>query len=182
MHPEDMEKTTFITMEGTFFYKVMLFWLKNARVTYQKAMVTLFHDMMNKEIEVYVDDMIAKSRIEKEHLKLNPAKCIFEATSGKLLRFVVSKKRIGIDLDKAKAIQELPPPCTQKEVRVFLGRLSYIAWFISQLIEKLDPIFHLLKKHSPSVWDEECQKTFDKVKHYLSNAPVLIPLSPDCTW
>ena len=56
-----MEKTTFVTMWGTFCYKVMPFGLKIARATYQKAMVTLFHDMMHKEIEVYVDNMIAKS-------------------------------------------------------------------------------------------------------------------------
>ncbi|KAA3465100.1 RNA-directed DNA polymerase-like protein [Gossypium australe] len=56
MHLEDMEKTTIVTMWGTFCYKVMPFGLKNARVTYQRAMVILFHDMMLKEIEVYVDE------------------------------------------------------------------------------------------------------------------------------
>ncbi|KAA3478108.1 RNA-directed DNA polymerase (Reverse transcriptase), Ribonuclease H-like protein [Gossypium australe] len=132
MLPEDMEKTTFVTMWGTFCYKVMPFGLKNAGATYQRAMVTLFHDMMHKEIEVYVDDMIAKSRTEKEHvqilrklflrlrkfqLKLNPAKCTFGVRSGKLLGFVVSEKGIEIDPDKVRAIQELSPPHTQKEVR-----------------------------------------------------------------
>ncbi|KAK5776078.1 hypothetical protein PVK06_044037 [Gossypium arboreum] len=68
MASEDMEKTTFVTMWGIFCYKVMPFGLKNAGATYQRAMVTLFHDMMHKEIEVYVDDMIAKSRGEEEHV------------------------------------------------------------------------------------------------------------------
>ena len=58
---ENREKTIFVIMWGTFCYKVMPFDLKNARATYQKAMVTLFHNMMHKEIEVYVDDLIAKS-------------------------------------------------------------------------------------------------------------------------
>ncbi len=131
MHPEDMRKTTFITLWGTFCYKVMPFGLKNAGATYQRAMVTLFHDMMHKEIEIYVDDMIAKSRTEEDHLrvlrklflrlrkfqlKLNPAKCIFGARSGKLLGFIVSRKGIESDLDKVKAIRDLPPPSTQKEV------------------------------------------------------------------
>ncbi|KAG8485418.1 hypothetical protein CXB51_021129 [Gossypium anomalum] len=57
MAPEDMEKTTFVTMWGTFCYKVMPFGLKNTGVTYQRAIVKLFHDMMHKEIEVYVDDI-----------------------------------------------------------------------------------------------------------------------------
>ena len=61
MASEDMEKTMFVTLWGTFCYKVMSFGLKNTEATYQRAMVALFHDMMHKEIEVYVDDMIAKS-------------------------------------------------------------------------------------------------------------------------
>ncbi|XP_039029195.1 LOW QUALITY PROTEIN: uncharacterized protein LOC120163293 [Hibiscus syriacus] len=194
MNPEDMEKTTFITMWGTFCYKVMPFGLKNAGATYQRAMVTLFHDMMHKEIEVYVDDMIAKSRTEEEHiqnlrklfqrlrryqLKLNPAKCIFGVTSGKLLGFVVSKKGIEIDPDKVKAIQDLPPPNTKKEVRGFLGRLNYISRFISQLTDKCDPVFKLLRKNNPEVWNEECQETLDIIKKYLSNPPILVSPIPD---
>jgi len=68
MAPKDMKKTMFVTLWGTFCYKVMSFGLKNAEVTYQWAMVTLFHDMMHREIEVYLDDMIAKSKTEEEHL------------------------------------------------------------------------------------------------------------------
>ncbi|KAA3462431.1 RNA-directed DNA polymerase (Reverse transcriptase), Ribonuclease H [Gossypium australe] len=171
MHPEDIGKTTFVTMWGTFCYKVMPFGLKHAGATYQRVMVTLFHDMMHKEIEVYIDDMIGKSKTEKEHvlvlrnlflrlrkfqLKLNPAKCTFGARWGKLLEFVVSEKGIEIELDKVKAIQQLLTPRTQKEVLGFLERLNYIVRFISQLTEKCNPIFRLLKKHNPGVWDEEC--------------------------
>ena len=109
----------------------MPFGLKNARATYQRAMVTLFHDMVHKEIEVYMDDLIAKSqkdenhvenlrklfkRLKKFQLKLNLAKCTFGVTSGKLLGFIVSRKGIEVDPDKVKAIQNLPPPCTQKDV------------------------------------------------------------------
>ena len=109
----------------------MPFGLKNVEATYQRAMVMLFHDMMHKEIEVYVDDLIAKSREGESHvknlrklferlrkfqLKLNPAKCTFGATSGKLLVFIVSIKGIEVDPDKIKVIQNLPPSCTQKEV------------------------------------------------------------------
>lgn len=68
MAPEDMEKTMFITPWGTFFYKVMPFGLKNAGLAYQRVMVTIFHDMVHKEIEVYVNDMIVKSQSEKDHM------------------------------------------------------------------------------------------------------------------
>ena len=70
-------------------------------------------------------------RLRKFQLKLNPAKCTFGATSGKLLGFIVSERGIEVDPDKIKAIQELPPPRTQKEVKGFLGRLNYIARFIA---------------------------------------------------
>ena len=69
MASEDREKSIFVTMWGTFCYKVMPFGLKNARATYQRAMVTLFHNMMHKEIEVYVDDLIAKSREDESHVE-----------------------------------------------------------------------------------------------------------------
>ena len=130
MAPDDMEKTTFVTIWGTFCYKVMPFGLKNVGATYQRAMVTLFHDMMYKKIEVYVDDMIAKSRkgdshaenlkklferLRKFQLKLNPSKCTFGVTSGKLLGFVVSDRGIEVDPDKIKAIQNLSIPKTQKK-------------------------------------------------------------------
>ena len=68
MAPDDLEKTTFLTMWGTFCYKVMPFRLKIARATYQRAMVTLFHGIIHKEIKVYVDDMIAKSREGESHV------------------------------------------------------------------------------------------------------------------
>ena len=109
MAPEDMEKTTFVTQWGTFCYKVMPFGLKNAGATYQRAMVTLFHDMIHLEIEVYVGDMIARSQTEEEHidhlqklfdrlktykLRLNPNKFTFGVRSGKPLGFIVSDKGI----------------------------------------------------------------------------------------
>ncbi|PKI68229.1 hypothetical protein CRG98_011365, partial [Punica granatum] len=176
MAEEDKVKTMFIMMWGTFYYKVMPFSLKNAGATYQRAMVTLFHDMMHKEIEVYVDDMIAKSKegddylvnlkqlfehIKKYKLRLNLTKCTFGVKSGKLLGFVVSEKGIEVDPDKVKAIGELPPLSTVREVRSFLGRLNYIARFIANLMDKGEPLFLLLRKNAAIEWDDECQKAFD---------------------
>ena len=65
---ENMEKTSFITKWGTYCYRVMPFGLKNARATYQRAATTLFHDMMHRDVEVYVDDMIVKSQDRSNHL------------------------------------------------------------------------------------------------------------------
>lgn len=178
---DDKEKTCFITLWGTFCYKVMPFGLKNAGATYQRAMVTLFHDLMHKEMEVYVDDMIVKSRSDEDHirilekvfkrlrkyqLKLNPTKCTFGITSGKLLGFIVSQRGIEIDPDKVRAIEEMPIPRSEREVRGFLGRLNYRARFISQLTRTCEPIFRFLRKNNPDKWNDKCQGAFDKIKEY----------------
>jgi len=193
MEPEDMEKTTFITLWGTFCYKAMSFGLKNAGGTYQRAMVTLFHDMMHKEIEVYVDDMIAKSESEEEHLvnlkklferlrkyklRLNPSECTFGVKSGKLLGFIVSQRGIEVDPEKVRVILEMPHPCTEKQVRGFLGILNYIARFISQLTATCEPIFKLLRKNQVVEWNEDCYNAFDKIKEYLKEPPILRPSVP----
>ncbi|RVW12040.1 Transposon Ty3-G Gag-Pol polyprotein [Vitis vinifera] len=138
MAPEDMEKTSFITEWGTYCYRVMPFGLKNAGATYQRAATTLFHDMMHRDVEVYVDDMIVKSRDRSDHLaalerfferirqfrlRLNPKKCTFGVTSGKLLGYMVSERGIEVDPDKIRAILDMPAPRTEREVRGFLGRL-----------------------------------------------------------
>ena len=134
--PDDITKTTFITEWGIYCYTVMAFGLKNARVTYQRMATFLLHDMMHNEVEVYVDDMIVKSkdrgshainlrkffeRIKEYRLRLNPQKCTFGVTAGKLLGFLVSNRGIKIDPSKVKAILEMPPPKSEKEIRGFLG-------------------------------------------------------------
>ncbi|KAL0543834.1 hypothetical protein IC582_018939 [Cucumis melo] len=193
MAEEDREKTTFITLWETFCYKVMSFCLKNAGATYQRAMVTLFHDMMHKEIEVYVDGMIAKSktneyhtitlqklfdRLRKYQLKLNPSKCTFGVTLGKLLGFIVNKEGIKVDPDKVRVIMEMPSSRTEKEIRGFLGRLNYISKFISHLTPTCEPIFKLLHKNNQGKWNKDCEKAFNKIKQYLQSPPVLIPPAP----
>ena len=179
MAPEDMEKTTFVTLWGTFCYKVMSFGLKNDGAIYQRAMVALFHDMMHKEIEVYMDDMIAKSKTEEEHLvnlwklferlrkyplRLNPAKCTFGVKSRKLLGFIVSQKGIEVNPDKVKAILEMPEPRTEKQVQGFLGHLNYIARFILQLTATCEPFFKFLRKNQSVQWNIICQVAFGRIK------------------
>ncbi|RDX98899.1 hypothetical protein CR513_18114, partial [Mucuna pruriens] len=115
---EDKEKTTFITTWGTFCYKIMSFGLKNAGATYQRAMVTLFHDMMHKEVEFYMDDMIAKSKTPRQDYKNIGS---------------INKREIELDLDKVNAIWNMSAPKNEMKVRGFLGRVNYIARFISQL-------------------------------------------------
>lgn len=124
---EDHHKTTFTTPWGTFFYNMMPFGLKNVGATYQRAMTTIFHDLIHKILEDYVDEILVKShniidhlahlekvfdRLAKYHLMLTPKKCVFGITSNKLLGFIVSRRGTEIDPQKVKAILDMPPPKT----------------------------------------------------------------------
>ena len=147
----------------------MPFGLKNAGATYQRAATTFLHNLIHNEVEVYVDDMIVKSKDREGHIPalrkfferiqfyklwLNPKKCNFGVTSGKLLGFLVSQREIEVNLDKIKAIVEMKPPRIEREIRGFLGRMQYISRFIAQLTMTCEPIFRLPKREVPTVWNE----------------------------
>uniref|UniRef100_A0A2N9IZ99 Uncharacterized protein n=1 Tax=Fagus sylvatica TaxID=28930 RepID=A0A2N9IZ99_FAGSY len=158
MDEGDQEKTSFITSRGLFCYKVMPFGLKNAGATYQRLMNRMFHDQIGRNVEVYVDDMLVKSKEEDGHLddlretfqtlrkyqmKLNPSKCAFGVYSGKFLGFMVSQRGIEANPDKIKAILEMQPPKNTKE-KAF-------------------------------EWTDECQQAFEELKKYLTEPPLLSP-------
>ncbi|KAM1114371.1 hypothetical protein ACFX2B_046372 [Malus domestica] len=109
---EDEELTAFCTPKGIYCYKVMPFGLKNAGATYQRAMQKIFNDMLHKNVECYVDDVVVKTkkrsdhlkdlrvvfeRLRKYNLKMNPLKCAFGVTSGKFLGFIVKHRGIEVD-------------------------------------------------------------------------------------
>nr|KYP62477.1 Retrovirus-related Pol polyprotein from transposon opus [Cajanus cajan] len=81
-----------------------------------------------------------------------------------LLGFIVSQKGIEVDPNKVRAILEMPPPSIEREVRDFLGRLNYIARFISQLTATCEPIFKLLRKNQSMKRNDDCQAAFDRIK------------------
>ena len=138
----------------------MPFGLKNASATYQCAMLAIFHDMIHIDMEMYIDDILVKSRTRAEHpqaltrilqrsqkhnLKINPMKCVFGVSSSKLLGFIISKRGIKIDPNKAKAIAEMPPPKNIKKVRGLIRRQQFIRRFISQHSQICRPFYDLLK-------------------------------------
>ena len=111
-------------------------------------------------------------------MRVNPAKCTFGVKSGKLLGFIVSKKGMEVDPEKVKVILEMLESRTEKQVRGLLGRLNYIARFISQLTAICEPLFKLLRKNQSIRWNEDCQEAFGRIKQCLMNPPVLIPPVP----
>ena len=131
MYETDQEKTSFVTSQGLFCYKVMPFGLKNAGATYQRLVNHMFRPQIGRNVEVYVDDILVKSQDEEIHLedlqetfdtlrqynmKLNPSKCAFGVSSGKFLGFMVSYRGIEVNPDEIQAILDIKPPQNIKEV------------------------------------------------------------------
>ncbi|KAL0411422.1 UNVERIFIED_CONTAM: Retrovirus-related Pol polyprotein from transposon opus [Sesamum latifolium] len=121
LNPDDQKRVSFITSGGTYCYVVMPFGLKNAGATYQRLVDRMFKEQLGRNMEVYVDDMLVKSRQTDQHLadlaetfsmKLNPAKCAFGVRSGKFLGYLVKEKGIEVNPEKIRAMQEMKPPPT----------------------------------------------------------------------
>ena len=139
----------------------MLFGLKNAGATYQRLMNKMFAHQIGRNVQVYVDDMLVKSRREDDHLddiretfdtlhsyniKLNSSKCVFEVTTGKHLGFIMSQRGIEVNPDKIRAIIEMAPPRNVKEVQSINGKVAALNRFVSRETNKCLPFFSTLKK------------------------------------
>nr|XP_016446069.1 PREDICTED: uncharacterized protein LOC107771239 [Nicotiana tabacum] len=111
-------------------------------------------------------------------MKLNPAKYAFGVPTGKLLGFIVNHCGIELEPSKIKAIKDVPPLKSKKEVMSFLGRLNYISRFIAQSTIICESNIKMLRKDVVMSWTEECKKAFDKIKEYLSKSPVLVLPEP----
>ena len=161
MAEEDQEKMPFITNQGFCCYRVIPFGLKNVGATYQRLVNQMFNKQIERNVEVYVNDMLIKSKEEKDHLddlkemfntlrqysmKLNSSKCAFEVSSGKFLEFMVSQRGIEANLKKVRAILEMSSPKMVKEVQSLTRRVATLNKFISKATDKCLPFFKTLKR------------------------------------
>ncbi|KAL0444997.1 UNVERIFIED_CONTAM: Pro-Pol polyprotein [Sesamum latifolium] len=157
--PEDRKKVSFITSEGTFCYVAMPFGLKNAGATYQRLVDKIFYPQIGRNVEVYVDDMLVKSKKAADHvkdleetfsvlrkykLKLNPAKCVFGVQGGRFLGFMVTQRGIEANPLKIKAIIDMKAPTCLNEAQRLTGRIAALSRFISKSAEKSLPFFKTL--------------------------------------
>ena len=133
MYQPDEEKTVFITPHGLYCYRVMSFGLKNVGATYQRLMTKIFKPLIGHTIEVYIDDIMVKSRTRGEHtwhleetfrlikaynMKQNPAKCAFGDNANKFLGFMVTQRGIEVNPDQIKVVMETFTPSSKKKVAV----------------------------------------------------------------
>ena len=130
------------------------FGLKNASATYQRTMTLIFSNMLHKQVEDYVDDLVVKAKNLVEHLlhfrqvferckeynlRMNPSKCTFGVSSGKFFGLLVHQRGINLDPIKAKAIATLTSLATLKELKSFVRKVAYFRGFIPRLVEILNP-------------------------------------------
>ncbi|RVW46756.1 Retrovirus-related Pol polyprotein from transposon 17.6 [Vitis vinifera] len=188
MSPDDEEKTAFITPHGLYCYKVMPFGLKNAGATYQRLMTKIFKPLIGRSVEVYIDDIVVKSKTREQHIlhlqevfyllrkydmKLNPSKCAFGVSAGKFLGFMVSQRGIEVSPDQVKAVMETPPPRNKKELQRLTGKLVALGRFIARFTDELRPFFLAIRKAGTQGWTDNCQNALERIKHCLMHPPIL---------
>ena len=171
----DQEKTAFVTPIGNYHYKKMPFGLKNAGSTYQRMMTRMFKPQLGKSIEVYVDDMVVKSKVVSKHvgdlgvifnilrkhkLRLNASKCSIGVGSGKFLGYMVTHRGIEVIPDQIRAIHNLQPPRNPKEVQKLTGMITALNQFISKSVDKYRPFYLLMNKWKGFEWSEDCALAF----------------------
>src|SRR3954462_10183607 len=190
--PEDQEKTTFTCPYGTFAYRRMPFGLCNAPATFQRCMMAIFSDMVERFIEIFMDDFtitgdsfdqclknltLVLQRCIKTNLVLNREKCHFMVESGIVFGHKISKEGIEVDRAKVEVIEKLPPPTSIRGIRSFLGHAGFYRRFIKDFSQVSKPLCNLLAKDTVFDFSEECLKAFEPLKEKLISAPIVI--SPD---
>jgi hypothetical protein len=166
----------------------MTFGLKNAGVTYQRAMNLIFHDLLGIILEIYIDDIVVKSdsmdshladlwlaleRIHQYGLKMNLLKCMFDVLAGKFLEFIIYDHGIEIDPKKIESINKVQPPQCKSDMQQFLGKLNYLRRFIFNLSGKISAF-------APILWlKNEVEFTWGQNNNVLSTISKGICL---CRW
>ena len=162
MAEEDIPKTAFRCTGhvGLFEWIVMTFGLKNAGATYQRAMNFIFHEFISKLVEIYIDDVVVKSRdftrhlvdlrkvlecTRKHGLKMNPNKCAFGVSAGQFFGFMVHQRGIEISRRSIDAINKIVAPTNKTELQSLTAKINFIRRFISNLSGKIRAFSHLLK-------------------------------------
>ncbi|KAM6584654.1 hypothetical protein CsatB_011656 [Cannabis sativa] len=186
--PEDQEKTTFTCPYGTFAFRRMPFGLCNAPATFQRCMMAIFSDLIEKCIEVFMDDFsvfgssfdqclsnleLVLARCEDSNLVLNWEKCHFMVTEGIVLGHKISKEGIEVDRAKVSTIENLPPPISVKGVRSFLGHAGFYRRFIKDFSKVAKPLSNLLASGVPFEFGKDCLEAFQILKEKLISAPIV---------
>jgi hypothetical protein len=189
MSREDRKHTAFVIVDGLYYYVIMPYGLKNVLPTFVRAMSKTFGDLIRDKVEVYVDDIVVKTkrgstlvedlalvfdRLRATSTKLNPDKCVFGVFVGKLLGYLVSYQGIEANPEKIKMIEAMRPPVRIKDVQKLAGSLAALSRFILRLAERALLFFKLLRKSGPFSWTKEAEQAFQELKQHLVSLPILV--------
>ena len=159
MYQPDEKKTVFITLHKLYCYRVTLFGLKNVGATYQRLMTKIFKPLIRCIVEVYIDDIVVKSRTRSEHaqlleeifhlmrrynMKFNPTKCAFGVSTDKFLGFMVTQRGIKVNPDQIQVVMETFAP-SLNDLQRLTCRLAALGRFIAQFTDMLRLFFLTLK-------------------------------------
>ncbi|RVW48848.1 Retrovirus-related Pol polyprotein from transposon 17.6 [Vitis vinifera] len=163
-------------------------WFMQCTCNISKMYVEYFSDMVERIMEVFMDDItvyggtfeeclvnleaVLHRCIEKD-LVLNWEKCHFMVRQGIVLGHIISEKGIEVDKAKVELIVKLPSPTTVKGVRQFLGHAGFYRRFIKGFSSLSKPLCELLAKDAKFIWDERCQNSFDQLKKFLTTTPIV---------
>ncbi|KAG8489260.1 hypothetical protein CXB51_017269 [Gossypium anomalum] len=190
----DIPKTTFRTRYGQYEFIVMPFGLTNAPAVFMDLMNRIFRPYLDRFVVVFINDILVYSRDETkhtEHLRLvlqilrdkqlyaKFSKCEFWLRKVSFLGHVVSASGIRVDPNKISAVLNWKPPRNVIEVQSFLGLAGYYRRFVKGFSMIATPMMKLLQKYVKFEWSEKCQKSFDQLKTYLTEAPVLVQPESD---
>jgi len=167
-------------------------WVEKCWCTYQRAMNYIFHQLIGKIVEIYIDDVVVKSKGHQEHLadlrrtlectrkhglKMNPNKCAFGVSAGQFLGFMVHERGIEISQKTITSIDKVEAPTTRVELQLLIGKINFNRRLISNMSGKIQPFSSLLKLKADQefVWGKEQQEALKGIKHYLTSPHVLVP-------
>jgi hypothetical protein len=188
LDPKDQEKTTFTCPFSTFAYRRMPFGLCNALTTFQRCMISIFSDMVERHLEIFMDDFsvfgssfreclhhltLILIRCKEKNPVLNWEKCHFMVKQGIVLGHVISSKGIEVDKAKVDLISSLPPPQIVKEILSFLGHAGFYRRFIKNFSKIARPSCNLLAKDVLFDFNDKCQTAFEILKKTLTSTPII---------
>ena len=186
--PEDQEKTTFTCPYGTFAFRRMPFGLCNVPATFQRCMMSMFSDLVEEVMEIFMDDFIVYGssfehclqnlgtvlhRFQDKNLASNWEKCHFLVIEGIILGHRISAVGLEVDQAKVSIIKTLLPPTTVKGIRSFLGYAGFYKRFIIDFSTIARSLCRLLEKDANFNFDESCQNSFEEIKSILVEGPIM---------
>jgi len=190
----DEWKTTFCMHYGSYKWLVMPFGLTNAPAAFQRFVNTVFADMLDVCVVVYLDNILIYSEDMESHqqhiqevlhrLRLHglfakPEKCEFHSDSVEYLGYHLSPDSLTMSPDKIQTISDWPEPRKVKDIQSFLGFANFYHRFIFNYSDIVVPLTRLTQKDAPWIFSEDCQRAFNALKHTFTTVPILTHFIPD---